>query len=168
MRKLLVVVLAGGLAAGTLVAAGPPALAQAAKPTLGPYGYGKVKLGMSAKRARATGKVVLKMPAGEGSCSGWDLKAHPTGKNSVGLYISKKHGVAVIGAPEGVKTPEGIGIGSTMKQVKKAYPKLKTSPGGIPYVAVPGNGKAYYAFFPSRKGVLKQLILGLDKQDCVN
>jgi hypothetical protein len=164
MKKPLVALLTGG----TLLITGTPALAQTtAKPTLGPYGYGAVKLGMSAAKAKATGKVVLKKAAGAGSCSGWDLKAHPTGKDSVGLYISKKVGVAVIFAPRGVKTPGGIGLGSTMTQVKKAYPGLKTSPGGIPYVSVPGNPKAYYAFLHS-KGKVRELAFGLDTQDCVN
>ncbi|WP_223167097.1 hypothetical protein [Nonomuraea sp. SYSU D8015] len=163
MRKMIGAVLAGG----ALLVTGTPALAQSAKPALGPYGYGQVKLGMSTKKAKATGKIVLKMAAGQGSCSGWDLKAHPTGKDRVGLYISKRVGVAVIFAPKGVRTPRGIGIGSTMKQVKKAYPGLKTSPGGIPYVSVPGNPKAYYAFFAD-KGKLEELALGLDTQDCVS
>jgi hypothetical protein len=91
---------------------------------------------MTAKQAKATGKIVLKMSAGQGACSGWDLKAHPTGKDTVGLYVSKKRGVAVIFAWKGVKTPEGIGIGSTMKQVKKAYPRLKTAASGFPYASV--------------------------------
>lgn len=165
MKKTLVAVVAGG----SLLVTGAPALAQqAAKPTLGPYGYGAVKLGMSTEKAKATGKIVLKMPAGAGSCSGWDLKAHPSGKNAVGLFISKKAGVAVIFAAKGVKTPRGIGIGSTMKQVRKAYPRVKTSPGGIPYVAVPGNSKAYYAFLADAKGKVTELAFGLDTQDCVN
>ncbi|MEV4067677.1 hypothetical protein [Nonomuraea dietziae] len=135
---------------------------------LGPYGYGKVKLGMSAKKAKATGKVVLKRAAGLEACSGWDFKAHPTRKTRVGLYISKKVGVAVISAPKGVKTPEGIGIGSTMKQVKKAYPRLRYVTGtGRPYVSVPGNPKAYYEFFPE-KGIVTGLALGLGTQDCVS
>ncbi|WP_336204514.1 hypothetical protein [Nonomuraea sp. LPB2021202275-12-8] len=163
MKKALVAVLAGG----ALLTAGTPALAETAKTTLGPYGYGKVKLGMSAKKARATGRIVFKLAGGEGSCSGWDLKAHPSGRNSVGLYISRKRGVAVIFAPKGVRTPEGIGIGSTMSQVKRAYPRLKTSMTGGHSVSVPGNSKAYYAFFES-KGRLEGVALGLDSQDCVS
>lgn len=163
MKKPLVALLTGG----ALLITGTPAFAQTAKPTLGPYGYGAVKLGMSATKAKATGKIVFKMAAGAGSCSGWDLKAHPTGKGRVGLYISKNVGVAVILAPKGVKTPQGVGLGSTMKQVKRAYPRLKTSPSGFPYVSVPGNPKAYYAFLHS-KGKVRQLAFALDTQNCIN
>ncbi|GAA3230126.1 hypothetical protein [Nonomuraea helvata] len=166
MKKVLVAVLAGG----ALLTAATPALAQttqAAGTTLGPYGYGKVRLGMTEKQARATGQIVLKMAAEAGSCSGWDLKAHPSGKNAVGLYISKKKGVALISAPKGVKTPEGIGVGSTMTQIKKAYPNVKTPQDGYPSVRVPGNPKAYYAFLVE-KGKVYELSLGLNAQDCTN
>ncbi|PZG10243.1 hypothetical protein [Nonomuraea aridisoli] len=161
MKRVLVAVVAGG----ALVLTGTPALAG---PTLGPYGYGAVRLGMSAKRAAATGAVVLKMRAGEGSCSGWDFRAHPTGRDSVGLYISKKRGVAVIFAAKGVRTPRGIGIGSTMKQVKKAYPALRIPRDGDPYVVVPGNPKAHYSFGASAKGRIEALALVHVEQDCVS
>ncbi|MFI7129657.1 hypothetical protein ACIBQ1_28435 [Nonomuraea sp. NPDC050153] len=163
MKKVLVAVLAGG----ALLTAGTPALAQSAKTALGPYGYGTVKLGMSAKQAKATGAVVLKRAGEAGSCSGWDLKALPSGKDGVGLYISKKRGVAVIFAAKGVKTPEGIGLGSTIKQIKKAYPGVKTAASGFPYTTVPGNSKAYYSFLLS-KGKVYEMALGLKTQDCVN
>ncbi|MGI5153868.1 hypothetical protein [Microbispora sp. CA-102843] len=132
---------------------------------LGPYGYGDVKLGMSAKQAQKTGKIVKKL-AGEG-CSGWDLKAHPTAKDRVGLFISKKLGVAAIFAFKGARTPEGVGIGSTMKQLKKAYPHLETPAGGFPIAAVPGNGKASY-YFLLRHGKVYELALTLKNQDCFN
>ncbi|MEO3876419.1 hypothetical protein ABGB18_47295 [Nonomuraea sp. B12E4] len=163
MKKVLVALVTGG----ALLLPGTPALAQTAKATLGPYGYGKVRLGMTEKQARATGGVALKMASQGGSCSGWDLRAHPTGKNAVGLYISKKRGVAVIFAPKGVRTPRGIGIGSTMTQVKKAYPGLQTPRDGIPSVSVPGNRKARYFFFATAKGKLEELSLALTTQDCV-
>lgn len=168
VMKVLVAVLAGG----ALLTAGAPAFAQSAsaqsaKTTLGPYGYGKVRLGMSEKQAKATGAVVLKKAGEAGSCAGWDLKALPSGKDNVGLYISKKRGVALIFAAKGVKTPEGIGLGSTMTQIKKAYPGVKTAASGYPYVGVPGNSKAYYSFLLS-KGKVYELALGLNTQDCVN
>ncbi|TYB56539.1 hypothetical protein FXF51_42910 [Nonomuraea sp. PA05] len=167
MKKLLVALLAGGaLVAGSAA----PALAAttAKKPALGPYGYGAVKLGMSATKAKATGKIVFRMGSGASPCSGWNLKAHPAGKGRVGLYISKRVGVAVILAQKGMRTPQGIGLGSSAKQVRKAYPGLRVSPAGISYVAVPGNAKAYYAFLYTKGGKVRELAFGLDKQDCVN
>ncbi|MEU6427291.1 hypothetical protein ABZ860_15480 [Microbispora sp. NPDC046973] len=132
---------------------------------LGPYGYGAVKLGMSAKQAQKTGKIVKKL--GGETCTGWDLKAHPTPKERVGLFISKKLGVAAIFAFKGARTPEGIGLGSTMKQLKKAYPHLETPAGGFPIAAVPGNRKAAYYFLLSH-GKVYEMALTLKNQDCFN
>ncbi|MEV0621967.1 hypothetical protein AB0I81_52215 [Nonomuraea sp. NPDC050404] len=156
------------LTGGALLLTGTPALAQTAAPTLGPHGYGQVRLGLSAQQAKATGKLKLKLAGSGGACSGWDLKAHPTGKDSVGLYVSKKRGVAVIFAAKGMKTPQGIGIGSTLKQIKAAYPKVKTPRDFNPYVSVPGNPKAHYTFGVNKKGKLEELSLALNTQDCVS
>ncbi|WP_219470121.1 hypothetical protein, partial [Nonomuraea rhizosphaerae] len=132
--------------------------------TFGPYGYGGVRLGMTAKQAKATGKIVAEFG---GYCSGWDYKAHRNPRNEVSLYISKKRGVAVIFAPPGVRTPKNIGVGSTLRQVKRAYPNVKEEPSGW-YATVPGNRKAFYYFGVSARNKVKQLALGLRGQDCVN
>ncbi|MEU7900328.1 hypothetical protein AB0B45_46785 [Nonomuraea sp. NPDC049152] len=161
--------LVAALTAGALLAGlAPAALAEPARraqDALGPYGLGGVQLGMSAKDATATGKVVQKTRAG--ACSGWDLKAHPSGRDGVGMWISKKLGVAMIFAPEGVKTPQGIGLGSTQKQLNKAYPKLKRAASGFPIAKVPGNPKAYYYFLLS-KNKIYEMGLALSNQDCAN
>ncbi|WP_424533585.1 hypothetical protein ACOZ38_24945 [Sphaerisporangium viridialbum] len=154
---------------GTATASSNAAVAEApaahSSGTLGPSGYGGVKLGMSAKQAKATGKIVHKFD--DGGCAGWDLKAHPSGRDAVGLYISKKRGVALIAAPKGVKTPQGIRIGSTRKQLEKAYPKLERAASGYPITTVPGNRKAYY-YFTLSHGKIYVLGLALKNQDCTN
>ncbi|MBG0832451.1 hypothetical protein HS041_32615 [Planomonospora sp. ID67723] len=166
--------LATALAGGVLLGGGVPAAVAApaatghtasAGGTLGPFGYGGVKLGMSAKKAKATRKIVRKSSASP--CTGWDLKAHPTGRDNVGLYISKKLGVAMIFAPKGVKTPQGIKIGSTAGQMIKAYPELKQSASGYATVTVPGNPKASYSFLLSH-GEIYEIALALNDQDCAN
>ncbi|MFI7440160.1 hypothetical protein [Nonomuraea indica] len=166
------------LAAGTLLAAAAPAAAAAAPTTtaattsavtapkgaFGPYGYGGVRLGMTAKQAKATGKIVLKS---RGHCSGWDYKAHRNPRDEIGLYISARRGVAVIFAPKDVRTPRGIGTGATLRQVKKAYPGVKEEVSGW-YATAPGNPKAYYYFGVNRRGKVEALALGLKNQDCVS
>ncbi|MEV4108351.1 hypothetical protein [Nonomuraea sp. NPDC049695] len=154
------------LLAGSLLVSGSTAALAQTKPTLGPYGYGAVKLGMTVKQAKATGGVVQKMPGG-GGCSGWDLKKFPTPKDAVGIYISPRVGLAAIFAVKGMTTPEGITIGSTAKQVKAAYPRIKKDFHGFYVITVPGNKKAYYSFGVTR-GKVTEYGIALNKQDCFN
>ena len=75
-----------------------PALA-ARKAALGPYGYGNLKLGMTATKARATGRIVHKASGTPPGARARDLKENPYGEYRVGMYISKKRGVSMIVAP---------------------------------------------------------------------
>lgn len=154
------------LAGSLLVSGATAAVAEVKAPTLGPHGYGAVKLGMTAEQAQATGGVVKKLSGGSG-CSGWDLKRFRTPKNSVGVYISPRVGLAAIFAAKGMKTPQGIKIGSTAKQLKAAYPRVKKNFHGYYVTAVPGNKKAYYSFTVSR-GKVTEYGIALHKQDCFN
>lgn len=154
------------LAGSLMVLGGATAAVAQAKPTLGPKGYGAVKLSMTVKQAKATGDVVQKMPGG-GGCSGWDLKKSPTPKDSVGIYVSPKVGLAAIFANKGMKTPQGIGIGSTSKQLKAAYPKIKKDFHGYWVITVPGNSKANYSFGVTH-GKVSEFGIALKKQDCFN
>lgn len=152
--------------ATAVAAAGPSAdgAAVSAKGTLGPYGYRGVRLGMTAKQAKATGQIVLKRRDG---CTGWDYKAHPNPSDEVSIYISTKRGVAVIFAPKGVQTPRGIGVGATLRKVKKAYPGVREGFNGW-HVTVPGNRKAAYYFGVNERGKVEALGLVLKNQDCVS
>ncbi|MEU7830532.1 hypothetical protein [Nonomuraea sp. NPDC049129] len=161
-RSMLVVALAGGVVTAGVAS---PALA-ARKATLGPYGYGNLKLGMTASKARATGRIVHKAVGDSARCTGWDLKENPYGEYRVGVYVSKKRGVSMIVAPPGLKTPQGIGLGSSNAQLKAAYPGLRRGPGGYPTATVPGNKKAFYMFYVSHNKVA-DMSLVLATQDCV-
>lgn len=154
------------LLAGSLLVLGTTVADAQTKPTLGPYGYGAVKLGMTVTQAKKTGGVVKKLP-GDGGCSGWDLKNFPTPKDAVGVYISPKVGLAAIFAAKGMRTPEGIGIGSTAKQVKTAYPHIRKDVHGFYVITVPGNKKAYYTFGVTH-GKVTEYGIALNKQDCFN
>jgi hypothetical protein len=161
-RSALVMALAGGVIP---VAVAPTAFA-AQKATLGPYGYGNLKLGMTATKARATGRIVRKAVGDSARCTGWDLKENPYDNYRVGMYISKKRGVAMIVAPPGLKTPQGISLGSTRSQLKAAYPNLRRGPGGYPTADVPGK-KAYYMFHVSNDNRVAGMSLVLARQDCI-
>ncbi|MER7133601.1 hypothetical protein [Streptosporangium saharense] len=154
------------LLAGSLLVVGTTVADAQTKPTLGPYGYGAVKLGMTVTQAKKTGDVVKKLP-GDGGCSGWDLKNFPTPKDAVGVYISPNVGLAAIFAAKGMRTPEGIGIGSTAKQVKTAYPQIRKDAHGFYVITVPGNKKAYYTFGVTH-GKVTEYGIALNKQDCFN
>lgn len=155
------------LLTASLLISGATAATAEAKPTLGPHGYGSLKLGMSLKQAKATGTIVRKKSVKEGRCTGWDLKKFPTAKDEANVYISSKRGVAAIFAGKKVKTPQGIKIGATYKQVKAAYPRMKKWADGVWTAKVPGNKKAHYTFyFDEFNNKVVAFGILLNKQDC--
>ncbi|MFD0884247.1 hypothetical protein ACFQ08_06745 [Streptosporangium algeriense] len=154
------------LLACSLLVSGATAANARTKPTLGPHGYGAVKLGMTVKQAKSTGKVVKKSPGNDG-CSGWDLKQFPTPEDTVGVHISSKVGLAAVFAAKGMRTPAGIKIGSTAKQVKAAYPRIKKNFHGFYSITVPGDKEAYYTFRVTR-GKVTEYAIALNDQDCFN
>ncbi|GIH77026.1 hypothetical protein [Planobispora longispora] len=167
-RRLSRPALVAALAGGMLLTGGVPA-AEAApadgKRKLGAFGHRGVKLGMSVEQARATGKLVR--TGNWANCSEWEFRTGPRHRGGPDVLISRRHGVAVIIVGEGVKTSRGIGIGSTRRQLRRAYPDLETAGSGFPIAAVPRNPNAHYYFLLSGRKV-SQMALVLKGQDCMN
>jgi hypothetical protein len=159
----MVPVLAGVAGLLTLAACGAASTGDAASPSpsttagstaakadpamLGPDGYGGIKLGATAAEVKAAG---LEVSGDDTPCLGSaDLKG-PKGYAS--LLISKKYGVYVISARDPETTPEGIKLGSTLAEVKEAYPTM-TDGFGHPATddtstrVAPAAGKATYQMY---------------------
>lgn len=139
---------------------------------LGPTGVGALLLGMTKTEAIATG-LTTGVQGTEGSCGqasdGRLAGARPASADDPDgtLFFSVTSGkLVIISATTGVLTPEGIHLGSTASEVKKAYPKWS---GGavdsLDYVKVPKNPKAYYRIYVDDDQVLELTLLAAD-QDC--
>ncbi|MDL4815242.1 hypothetical protein [Actinomadura opuntiae] len=134
--------------------------------TLGPLGYGPLRLGMKAAQLRGSGLLVGKVRGPAGGCTGYALRTQRTPKGSAGAYYSARLGIATIVAVGGMRTPQGIGVGSPLPQVKQAYPKLATGANGSS-AAVPGNPNAVYSL-RFKGGRVASLALDLVGQNCHN
>ena len=157
----------------TTPATTPPA---APELVLGPDGYGALTLGMVRAEAIATGLTDGTLP-GDGNCGGPGdgvLAGTPavTDDRSVAgrLFFSAESGqlVAIYAYP-GVKTPEGIGIGSSYATVVAAYPTWRPI-GADPHdgrggVRVPGNTNASYRIVVIDETVV-EISLDSHQQDC--
>lgn len=115
-----------------------PTTAGSKPATLGPNGLGKLTLGMTAKKAVAAG-IIEDEP--------WDGCGFPRLLDTNGVaHMSAETGVYGIYADEkNVRTPEGIGKGSDLASVQKAYPAGQEVEEGY-LTPVPGNEKANYVF----------------------
>jgi hypothetical protein len=165
--------------AGAISAIAKPATVSNTAPTaksspsvavLGPDGFGALKLGMTASQAMGTGLVSGFSDDPQAECRGILLKDVTSRQPaSVDGYLSAKHGVVSIVAPSGVRTPEGIGVGSTTTAVKRAYPAidLNATMDGGPDVPVPSNEAAFYLIpYDPATSRVTHLSLALKGQDC--
>lgn len=84
-------------------------------PVIGPDSFGPLTLGMSADDALATG-LLGEVVAEDGACSRY---AATFGGN---VLLSKKLGLVRVGVTSPVATPAGIHLGSTVAEVRAAYP----------------------------------------------
>ncbi len=108
--------------------------------TLGPTGIGSIELGMSRAELEATAAVELETPDG---CSGF-YPVGATWKDGFLGYVSDSGVQTIAGRPDLV-TPEGIGVGAVLAEVRAAYPDGRRESSGW-YAAVPGNPDAEWFF----------------------
>ncbi|MBO3744988.1 hypothetical protein J5X84_02835 [Streptosporangiaceae bacterium NEAU-GS5] len=153
---------AGAAQAGTATATQTTSTTAQAKGTFGPRGFDGIKLGMSLKKVKATGKITHEAVTENGKCSLWEWKKHP----DRGVFTSKKLGVIGIVVAAKERTPQGVGLGTTKAKLKKIYPKIKFDKlSGQGILKVGGKPKAKYVF-DIEDGRIYQMNLGVVKDDC--
>ncbi|RZS44951.1 hypothetical protein EV193_101832 [Herbihabitans rhizosphaerae] len=147
-----VIGLDGALAIGVPASAesttGEPAPVVAPAPnTLGPDGYKSLLLGMSEQQAVATGLLVDRQDLG-GCVAYYFAPSEGTMSRASGVLISPENGVFDIGATSLMTTAQGITRGSTVDQLRAAYPDLQQDPemDFIHHANVPGSHVAVFDF----------------------
>jgi hypothetical protein len=161
---------AGPVTASSSPPASPSPVGQAAPQVLGPDGLGPLKLGMTQEQASATG-LVDRWPAGTDCELNTFLKAAPGDGNGGRVYLDDKRGVQIIEGYPGIRTPEGVGIGTSRAELFKAYPSWRNVSEEDPHadgrglVVVPGNSKAHYRIV-TEGGKVTELTLQYRDQTC--
>lgn len=135
-----------GALAAALAFAGT-ATAGADTATLGPDGYKGLHPGQTTAEAEATGLLVDKQQ--NGGCTRYYLNPSEGQQNvGGGVWIDQQAGLVLLSGTERTHTPEGITMGSTLDQIRKAYPDLKpVPPQDFVYdTQVPGHPELHYRF----------------------
>ncbi len=127
---------------------------------LAPDGLGDLRLGMSLAEVEAAGATVEQ---GE-SCSGFTAPGYRPREDAVDGFVSERDGLVAVFARPGVRTPEGIGLGSTAPQVAAAYPDARRADNGLTYVRV-APGVSYSLGIADSTVVALALVV--DEQDCI-
>ncbi|SFA83625.1 hypothetical protein SAMN05216266_101737 [Amycolatopsis marina] len=124
-------------------------------PVLGPDGYGGLRLGMSFSDAAATGELAVDAstaPPAEG-CGSYQLTEGDSAVREV--VVSAEQGIVTFSA-SAAQTPEGIGAGSRLEQLRQAYPKAAR--GSVTYSAPTGSGGSYVFYVAGEQVDSMQLI----------
>jgi hypothetical protein len=145
--------------------------APVAPDVLDPDGLGRLRLGMNRAQAMASGEIAKIDPYfNGGDCALIHLVGAPITSDSAVGWLSKRHGIVAIFPPAGVKTSEGIGLGSTIAAVKRAYPGTvyndSTRQDRGPRAAIPGHPNVYYKLPDLGTGKVQQIGLVNVAQSC--
>lgn len=136
-------------------------------PDFGPLGYGKIRLGMTLADAQATGEIakVEDMGGDPPGCGRYTATAGWTGFYNQGEIVAIMHNKLP------AHTPEGITVGSTLDEVRAAYPTLQLGHNWSS-ADVPGQ-PAHYGFLGIRsasppEAKVTQMLLYNDRDTCHN
>ncbi|GHF09371.1 hypothetical protein GCM10017786_48620 [Amycolatopsis deserti] len=140
--------------AGTTRTSSPSSSRPSARPepatgvVLGPSGYRQLRLGMSFDEAKATG-MLDDADTAPTECTTYRLAEGAA--NIASVTISPSGGVLVFAAT-GARTPENAGTGSTVAELRNAYPDLTAGAGN--YSAATGSGASYTFYVDSTDTVV--------------
>ena len=143
MRRSLAVV--GAVVAALALAGGTAGAAEA--PVLGPDGYKDLELGQSEQEAVDTGLLVDREQPGD--CIFYRLRPEEGKPNpGGGVFIDPHLGVVMIGGTDKIRTPEGVGFGTPLQEVRESYPDLQQQPGSdfVYETDVPEHPELQYTF----------------------
>jgi hypothetical protein len=128
----------------------------------GPDGYGDVRLYLTAEEVDDTGQATVSggTPTGP-SCT--QLTYAGSSKDQVDGYVSS-FGVVVLFAPSGVKTPEGLAVGSPEADVRRLYPDAEKQVAGW---RIPLDGGRQYFATVDETGSVAELSLESADQTCI-
>jgi hypothetical protein len=146
----------------SLPSVSPPA----ATPVLGPDGLGRLKLLMTRKQAEATRLIEgYRVEDFTGNCGVAEL----VDRGST-VYFTPGLGLSSINAPDGVRTPQGIRVGSAISDVQRAYPDWEEILGGgdtgYGWADVPGSDGTMYRI-DVRDGKVTDIALTAEGQKCI-
>ncbi len=124
-------------------------------------GVGDLRLGNGPHAIRAAGGRLL--GTRDDVCRGLVLPGREVQRNRTDGFVARGQGLVAVFARRDMETSEGIGIGSRLGAVKKAYPQLSRPSNGYRTAKV-GPGIRYQIGFDERR--VDQLALVDDDQPC--
>ncbi|MGY2874526.1 hypothetical protein ACVW00_001716 [Marmoricola sp. URHA0025 HA25] len=127
----------------------------------GPREVSGLRLGMTEAQIVSAGGAVDPGPSDQ--CRSVRLPYVSPVANSTDGYYSPTHHLVGISARPGMKTPERIGLGSSVTAVRAAYPSVTH---GTDLWVVPLAGDSEYEFVIDEQGIVTEMTLSAHNQDC--